>query len=176
MTIRPAQARDLDACLGLDESFETEYVWQMETARVNAALEYRFRTTRLPRPMRVLVHTPRDALAEHYELGEGFFVVEEHPRVLGYVDTTVDAAQHVGWIQSLVVASDLRRRGIGTQLVREALEWARAKKLRAAMAAVSTKNQPASNFLQKNGFTFCGFNDQYYHNRDIALFFACHLR
>ena len=53
MNIRPAQARDLDACLALDESFETEYVWQMDTTRSNGAMQVGFRTTRLPRAMRV---------------------------------------------------------------------------------------------------------------------------
>ncbi len=176
MTIRPAQARDLDACLALDESFETEYVWQVETARVNGALQYGFRTTRLPRAMRVPVHAGNDALAEHFEAGECVLVAEEYPRIAGYVDATSVATQRVAWIHALVVASDLRRQGLGTQLVRAVMEWAHEKKLRAVMASISTKNNPAATFLQKNGFAFCGFNDQYYHNRDIALFFACNLR
>lgn len=176
MNLRSTQARDLDACLAIDESFETDHVWQMETGRIHGGHEYRFRTTRLPRPMRVIVHSARDTLAEHFELGEGFFVVEEYPRILGYVDATMDASQHSAWIQSLVVASDWRRKGIGTQLVRQILAWAQEKKARAVMANISTKNFPASLLLQKQGFMFCGFNEQYYHNRDIALFFACTLR
>lgn len=176
MIVRPAQARDLDACLALDESYETEYVWQMDTSRSNGAIQLGFRTTRLPRPMKVVVHAPQDALAEHFEQGECVLVAEESPRVLGFVDATLDPAQRVGWIQALVVASDMRRQKVGTQLLRETIEWARDKKLRAVMAGVSTKNYPAFTFLQKHGFAFCGFNDQYYHNRDIALFFASNLR
>ncbi len=176
MNVRPAQARDLDACLALDESFETEYVWQMETARANGEIKLGFRTTRLPRAMRVSVHSPQDALADHFEQGECVLVAEEYPRIAGFVDATMDAGQRVAWIQALVVASDLRRTKIGTQLMRATMEWAHEKKLRAVMASISTKNFPASAFLQKHGFAFCGFNDQYYHNRDIALFFAHTLR
>ncbi len=176
MTIRPAQARDLEACLALDESFETEYVWQMETGRVNGALQLAFRTTRLPRAMRVLGNAPRDAMLDHFEAGECFRVAEEYPRIVGFVDATADLDQHSAWIHYLVVASDFRRRGIGALLLRETLQWAREKKLRVVMAGLATKNYPASNFLQKHGFAFCGFNDRYYHNRDIALFFACNLR
>lgn len=176
MIVRPAQARDLDACLALDESFETEYVWQMDTSRSNGAIQVGFRTTRLPRAMRVMVNNPRDSLAEHFELGECFLVAEDAPRLTGFVDATLDAGEHVAWIQSLVVASDLRRNGIGSHLLRATVDWAQAKKLRAVMASASTKNFPASAFLQKHGFSFCGFNDRYYHNRDIALFFACNLR
>ncbi len=176
MNIRPAQARDLDACLALDESFETEYVWQMETTRANGAIQLGFRTTRLPRPMRVSVHSAQDALADHLEAGECILLAEEYPRVAGFIDATIETGQRVAWIQSLVVASDLRRQGIGTLLLSAAMEWARDKKMRALMASISTKNYPASAFLQKYGFVFCGFNDQYYHNRDIALFFACTVR
>lgn len=176
MIIRPAQARDLDACLALDESYETEYVWQMENGRANGGIQLGFRTTRLPRSMRVAVNTSPDTLAEHFELGECVLVAEEYPRVLGYADATVDAEQHVVWLDALVVAPDVRRNGIGTALLRQAMDWARQKKLRAMMVSVSTKNFPASAFLQQQGFAFCGFNDQYYHNHDIALFFACNLR
>ena len=148
----------------------------MDTARSNGAIQVGFRTTRLPRAMRVVVHSPQDPLADHFEQGACVLVAEEPPRVTGYIDETLDPSQRVGWVQALVVASDTRRQKVGTQLLREAMEWARDQKLRAVMAGVSTKNYPASAFLQKHGFTFCGFNDQYYHNRDIALFFSCNLR
>ncbi len=176
MTIRPAQARDLDACLALDESYETEYVWQMETARANGSVQLGFHTTRLPRAMRVMAHSPRDAIADHFEQGECFLVAEEYPRIAGFVDATADRAERIAWIHHLVVANDLRRHGTGTLLLRAALDWAQDKRLRTVIASISTKNYPASAFLQKHGFQFCGFNDQYYLNRDIALFFACKLR
>lgn len=176
MNVRPAQIRDLDACLALDQSFETEYVWQMETSRASGAIQLVFRTTRLPRSMRVTVNSPQELLADHFEQGECVMVAEEYPRITGYIDATADSAQRVAWVQALVVASDMRRQKIASRLLQAAMDWAREKKLRALMAAVSTKNYPASAFLQKHGLAFCGFNDQYYHNRDIALFFACTLR
>ena len=176
MNVRPAQARDLDACLALDESFETEYVWQMETNRANGAIQLGFRTTRLPRAMRVNISAARDFVLDDYEQGECVLVAEEYPRILGFIDATLDRSQRVAWIQALVVAPDMRRQKVATRLLQATVDWARDKKLRAVMASVSTKNFPASAFLQKQGMTFCGFNDQYYHNRDIALFFSCPVR
>ncbi len=176
MNLRPAQVRDLDACIALDESYDTEYVWQMDNSRSNGAIQLGFRTTRLPRSMRVTVHSPQDRLAEHYEQGECLMVAEEPPRIVAYVDVTHETGQRVAWIHSLVVASDMRKQKVGTQLLLAAMDWAHDQKMRALMASISTKNYPASAFLQKHGFAFCGFNDQYYHNRDIALFFAYKLR
>jgi ribosomal protein S18 acetylase RimI-like enzyme len=176
MNLRPAQARDLDACLALDESFETEYVWQMETARADGVIQLAFRTTRLPRPMRVSGNAPRDAIAEHFEQGECFLVAEEYPRIGGFIDATAENVQRITWIHYLVIASDLRRRGLGSQLLNAVVEWAHDRRMRAVIASVSTKNYPGLTFLQKHGFSFCGFNDRYYHNHDIALFFAYNLR
>jgi ribosomal protein S18 acetylase RimI-like enzyme len=44
------------------------------------------------------------------------------------------------------------------------------------MLETQTKNHPAICFYRKHGFVFCGFNDRYYTNQDIALFFAQNLR
>jgi RimJ/RimL family protein N-acetyltransferase len=37
---------------------------------------------------------------------------------------------------------------------------------------MSSKNNSAIRLAQKLGFEFCGYNDQYYENKDIALFFG----
>jgi ribosomal protein S18 acetylase RimI-like enzyme len=176
MNIRSAQARDLDACLTLDPSYETDYVWQMETARAPGAISVGFRVTRLPRTMRVTGAITREILLEHLERGECFLVAEEGREIRGYLDATVDLWRHVAWINHLTVAPQHRRGGIGSALVRAALDWSGAQNLNAMIGETQTKNFPASALLQKHGFTFCGFNDQYYSSHDIAIFFALTLR
>ena len=61
-------------------------------------------------------------------------------------------------------------------LLRHARQWAREQGLDMVMAEATTKNYPALCFYQKLGFQFCGFNDHYYPNQDIALFFVQMLR
>jgi ribosomal protein S18 acetylase RimI-like enzyme len=58
----------------------------------------------------------------------------------------------------------------------EARKWARKRGLRSIQAEATTKNYPALCFYQKLGFQFCGYNDSYYANQDIALFFVLALR
>ncbi len=177
MIIRPAQARDLDACLALDASYETEYVWQMEISRPAGAVNLGFRVTRLPRSMRVAaLHWPREAALEDYERGEGFLVAEDNDAILGCLDMTVDRWKRIGWIQELAVSPERRRHGIGGSLLRQALTWARREDLTTVMAGMQTKNYPGSALMQKHGFSFCGFNDRYYSTRDIAIFFAASTR
>lgn len=176
MIIRAAHARDLPACLALDDSYESEYVWQMETTRANGAIQIGFRTTRLPRPMRATASGSRQKIAEHFELGECLLVAVDVSRVYGFVDLTRDRTLGIGWLYEMTVAPDVRRRGIGSDLLEAAVDWAGQQGLKTIMAAVSTKNYPGTALLQKHGFSFCGYNDRYYPNRDIALFFAYTVR
>ncbi len=176
MNIRSAQARDLDACFTLDPSYETDYVWQMETTHAVGAVSLIFRETRLPRTMRVSCTVARDPVVEHFERGECFLVAEEEGLVRGYLDATADIWKQIAWINQLTVAPDRRRHGIGSALLRTGLDWAREQNLTTVMVETSTKNHPASALCQKHGFGFCGFNERYYSNRDIAIFFALALR
>ncbi|MGB8646582.1 MAG: GNAT family N-acetyltransferase [Anaerolineae bacterium] len=176
MDIRPAQARDLDACLALDPSYETEYVWQMETNRIPGVISVGFRVTRLPRLMRVTVAPEREILTDHFEQGECFLVAEENGVIRGFLDLSVEPWKRVGWIHQMTVAPERRRRGIASALVHAAMDWAREQSLTTLMIEMPTKNHPAAALLQKHGFTFCGFNDRYYVSRDIAIFFAANVR
>lgn len=176
MNIRSAQARDLEACLALDSSYETDYVWQMETTRANGVVGVTFRETRLPRAMRVAVTPARGLVAEHFERGECFLVAEERGSVRGYLEATAEPARQVAWINHLTIVPEQRRQGVGSTLVRPALDWARGQGLTTVLAETSTKNHPAIALFQKHGFTFCGYNERYHSNRDISIFFALELR
>jgi RimJ/RimL family protein N-acetyltransferase len=41
---------------------------------------------------------------------------------------------------------------------------------------MQSKNHPAIQLAHKLGFEFCGYNDHYFSNQDIALFFSRPLR
>lgn len=176
MEIRNGTLADLNMCLALDATFETEYVWQMDERASTGNIVVGFRLTRLPRPMKVNGIIAADEIAQHFWGGGALFVADAGGQVCGFVDVTESAWNQTAQINNLAVAPAYRRRGIGTQLLRAALEWARQKNLRAALLDTPTKAHPAICLYQKLGFTFCGFNDQLYPNRDIALFFALSLR
>lgn len=147
----------------------------METTREPGVIKVGFRVSRLPRKMKVTSVVGRDTLLEHYERGECFLVADENDAVHGYLDASADQWKRLAWINSLTVAPEHRRAGIGKALLRAMLDWARAHNLERVIVETQTKNYPASSLFQKQGFAFCGFNDQYYSNRDIAIFFALSL-
>jgi ribosomal protein S18 acetylase RimI-like enzyme len=174
MEIRLANLGDLNSCLAIDDSFETEYVWQMEEHSGTGDISVGFHLARLPRAMKVAGIISRDDLLYNYQHGGALFVADDGA-VRGFLDVSESAWNQVAYINNLAIAPPHRRKGVGTLLMRAALDWARQKKLVTAMLDTSTKDYPAISFYQKHGFTFCGFNDQLYPNHDIALLFALNL-
>ena len=176
--IRSALPADLEICATLDHSTSTDHVWQMEHNDFDGRLSISFRTARLPRSMRVRYPRSGAALQRAWNLDDCFLVAElmRGNKVVGYVNVREQNAQEIGWVADLVVDKDHREQGIGTSLLRAAINWAHKRNLQRVVIETATKNYPAICFLQKSGLVFCGYNDLYYPNHDIAVFFGQPLR
>lgn len=176
LVVRPAELADLDVCLTLDPSYSTEFVWQMDLSSEDDQVAVTFRTVRLPRSMRVAYPHDRDQLIAGWKQCDGFFVAKQDERIIGYEALRAHTAEELAWISDLVVQRAHRRQKVGFTLLNEAARWAKSRGLRWLVIEAQTKNHPAICFCQKNGFSFCGFNDHYYPSQDIAVFFARNLR
>lgn len=172
ITIRPATLADLNACLQLDHSCITDHVWQMKVDESENGIGVAFDKVRLPRRMRAEYPRNLEQLLEDWNRDEGFLAAEVAGSMAGYIDLAAQPWQQQGRIINMAVDREQRRQGIGTALVRHANQWARQQGLRTLFSETTTKNYPAIAFFQKMGFQFCGYNDHYYINQDIALFFA----
>ena len=172
MFIRPALLHDLHDCFNLDSSYDTDYVWQLEQREDESGISVTLRKMRLPRPLRVVQPPLGGELLSRWEQGECVLVAEVDGQVCGYVDMSLQRDQKLGWVHHLVIDRPYRRRGLGTALVQEAMRWGRQRAVQRMMFVLQSKNDPAIRFCQQLGFVFCGFNDHYFANRDIALFFV----
>ncbi len=172
MHIYKADLRDLTNCLTLDGSYETDFVWQVTQQQDSSQFVTRFQTVRLPRAMRVQYPAWSEALLAHQQRGDLILVAAESAEVRGYLDQETQPDQGIAWLHHLVVAADRRRQGVGTALLQRGVQHARQLELSHMMTVVQSKNYPAIQFLSRQGFRFCGYNERYYHNRDIGLYFV----
>jgi ribosomal protein S18 acetylase RimI-like enzyme len=170
--VRPAAAADIPRLAAIDHSCKSDYVWQLDLRRETEQLTAGFREVRLPRS--VDVSYPRDpaSLNEIWPRRD-LTLVALHGKVsAGYACVREDRPSGTAWITDLVVTSEQRRKGAASALLTSVQAWALERGVSCLILEMQSKNHPCIRFAQKFGFEFCGYNDQYYSNRDIALFFA----
>ncbi|HVU09650.1 MAG TPA: GNAT family N-acetyltransferase [Phototrophicaceae bacterium] len=176
--IRDGLESDILGCLRLDHSYETDYVWQVQVSdedgrRIDLKPEH------LPRP--VSVDYPVEEARFHPVLrADQCFLVattrDDEPEVIAYLTMHADPLYRLGVVKDLVVSRPYRRQKIGTRLLKIAAVWAKEHQLTSVMIETQTKNFPSIRFCEAAGFVFCGYNDRYFPNRDIAVFFSQSVR
>ena len=103
-----------------------------------------------------------------------FVVVQDKStnHILGFVSMRVDETSLVAYLQDIVIDKPYRRRSLGSRLVHVARVWASEYDLRQILFEIPTTNYPCIFFAKSLGFSFCGFNDHHFANREIAIFFS----
>lgn len=176
--IRDGLENDIDACLSLDHGYETNHVWQVHVAQEAGQWQITFKTERLPRPMEA-THAPDERRLRLSLPADQCFLVAFSPsesRVVGYLTMRIDRVRQIALIPDIVVSRPYRRHGIGTRLLNVARQWAKEHHAARLTLELQTTNFPAITFCQNAGFAFCGFNDRYLPNQDIAVFFSQSMR
>jgi [ribosomal protein S18]-alanine N-acetyltransferase len=89
-------------------------------------------------------------------------IVEEELRVQGFVIAHAVGAE---WeIENIAIAGSARRRGLGTRLLGELLDLARAKGAEAVFLEVRASNRAAQALYEKWSFTPSGLRKCYFKN------------
>lgn len=174
--IRPAIPSDIPSLVALDHNYTSDNVWQMEIQVEESQVEVSFREIRLPRSVRVEYPRPAASLVEDWSGRSGLLVALLNEEPVGYISLNLNIAPVTAWATDLVVLRRLRRQGIGSALVLAGQDWGLQHDSRRLVLEMQPKNYPAIHLAQKLGFDFCGYNDRYYANHDIGLFFAKSVR
>jgi len=174
--IRPAISSDIPVLIAIDHTYSSEFVWQMEIQAEEKTVGINFREIRLPRSVRVEYPRPTHTLADDWTRRSCLLVATIDSEAVGYISLMLDIAPLTTWVTDLTVVRRVRRQGIGSALILAAQEWGEQHNTRRIVLEMQPKNYSAIHMAQKMGFTFCGYNDRYYANHDIGLFFAKSLR
>lgn len=100
-------------------------------------------------------------------------VAEESGKVIGYTSFKYHKWNNGIWVEQLFVRKDFHRKGIGTELLKGAIDSAR--KMKARIIFVDTRKGPdneAIKFYKKNGFSIAGHIRDFYkkeHGKDALV-------
>ena len=175
--IRHIDEEDVPALVAIDHNYMTDFVWQMEVQPFEEGqVRIRFREVRLPRSVRVeYPRSPQDLVAD-WQDRDCVLAALLGGEVVGYISLSLQLAPLTAWVTDLVVRRRVRRQGIASALLLAAQEWGLEHNARNLVVEMQPKNYAAIRMVQKLGFDLCGYNDRYYANHDICLFFAKTLR
>lgn len=173
--IRPAFSTDIPKLIALDHHFTTGFVWQMTIDKSDTQTRVSFREVRLPRE--VAINYPRNprTLADTWTEKDALLLAEGREGISGYISINIGMAPASAWVEDLVVDREQRQGGIGTALILAAQEWCGKRGIHRLTLEMQPKNYPAIQFAQKLGFDFSGYNDQYYRDQEIAIFFTTYI-
>jgi ribosomal protein S18 acetylase RimI-like enzyme len=172
--IRDGLESDIPACLELDHHYQTDLVWQMTVDEKPGSWQIGFLNQHLPRTLDAEYMASGERLRLAVPANQCFLVAvtRDTNEPLGYLGMRNDPIYGIARIHDLVVTLPLRRQRIGTRLLTIARQWAKEHQLNSMMLEVATQNYPGIVFAQQSSFSFCGYNDHYFPNQDIAVFFS----
>lgn len=170
--LRPTIPTDLSRLMAFDHTTTSDSVWQLELRRDTGQVTTTFREVRLPRSIKVAYPHNPFALADDWVRKSMMYTAVIGADPVGYISLLERGTASVVWVTDLVVDGGSRRRGVGGALLAAGQGWAEARSHRRLIFEVQSKNVPGIRLAQKSGFEFCGYNDHYYINQDVALFFS----
>jgi GNAT superfamily N-acetyltransferase len=175
INIRPAISTDIPKMISLDHNYSTGYVWQMTLDLTEIQTQVSFREVKLPREVHVNYPRSIRRLADDWTKRDLLLLAEEGENVRGYISLQLGLAPASAWVEDLVVDRLQRRKGIGSSLVLAAQDWCGRKHLHRITLEMQPKNYPAIQFANHLGFEFSGYNDQFYRDQEIAIFFSSYI-
>jgi GNAT superfamily N-acetyltransferase len=169
--IRPAVATDIKTLISLDHASESDYVWQLDIHRSTGEIDIQLREVRLPRTVSVHYPRPTQTFVDDWNKTPTLVALSSN-QLVGYLRMTDQLVLGTVWITDLVVGKNYRRKGIATGLIIATHQWALQRTSHRSVIEMPSKNNAAIKLAQKLGYEFCGYNDQYYVTRDVAVFFG----
>ncbi len=174
--VRQAVSPDIELLSRFEHSTKTDRVWQMMQQAEEGNIATSFIETRLPREMRLSYPKSPDTLLERWKNYSNVLVACIQNVPAGYISYLSNLMPGQIWIVDLVVDELWRRKSIATSLIQAVQDWGAARGYARMAIEMSSKNYPAMCLAKKCGFEFAGYNDHYFNNNDIALFFSRFLK
>lgn len=170
--IRQAVSPDIEVLSRFDHTVRTECVWQMTQSADVDKISTAFNENHLPREMRLTYPRSPETLIDRWKNYSSVLLACIDTVPVGYITFTATFAPDMLWVKDLVVDELWRRKSVATTLIQAANSWGSARQFSRISIEMSSKNYPAISLVKKCGFEFSGYDDNFFNNNDIALFFS----
>jgi len=170
--VRQAVSPDIELLARFDHTVKTECVWQMSQNAELSRIVTAFTENRLPREMRLTYPRSPETLVDRWKNYSSVLLACINTVPVGYITFSANFAPEILWIKDLVVDELWRRKSVASTLIQAANNWGAARQFSRMSIEMSSKNFPAINLVKKCGFDFSGYDDNFFNNNDIALFFS----
>jgi len=176
LTIRPLTFADVPRLSEIDAEFESDRFLDVEKTTHELEVTWRLVERPLVPPFRSTDYSfdenECDEISARLRKGNGLWLVAEDVqtgRLVALLDMEREGWHHAARLWNIAIDRAYRRQGLGRELMRRALAWARSENLRAVWLETQTNNLPACRFYQAMGFKLCGIDDHFYSNDDIGV-------
>jgi len=171
--IRPVKENEINVITAFEHDYSSDYVWQMDIQQEEEKeIRIYFRQIRLPRTVKVNYPRHFKNLKKDWKSKPGILVACLNDQVIGYICLVYGNVPGTVWATDLVVKQSMRRQGVASALILASQAWTRQHEAFCLILEMQSKNHPAISLARKMGYDFCGYNDRYFLNGDIALFYS----
>jgi len=172
INIRSFDPEDIESLQFFEHGYYTDYVWQMSLDLNIERMRTTFQRVRLPRQVFVSYPRKRELIFQEMDDVEALLVAVFDDRPVGYIKIISTKNSGVARVSDLVVSSPIRRQGIASGLMVASMDLCTNRRFHTLILEVQSKNDPAIKMANKLGFNFSGFQDHYFPNQELALFFS----
>lgn len=169
--IRSAEQQDLTLLVNFKHDYESHFIWQLVDEGDDQEKLLRFREMRFPRAIHVQYPFAPQLLLENWQQSAGLLVGLVNHLPVGYVKIQPGSNRSTACVTDVVVDEAWRRQGIASCLLLATSQWAQYKAFTRVLIPIQPRNYPAIKLLEKNNYNFCGYQEHYFPNNDLALFF-----
>lgn len=137
-----------------------------------------------PNDMFTIIRMASETLTEQYSpsifnyfyetFPQGFLVAEYNHKIIGFI-VGLKTDENKAKILMLSVLKDIRRKKIGTNLLKQILEELKKEKISSVELEVSKDNLEAINFYQKHGFKIKEILKDFYQNEEDAYLMSINI-
>ena len=163
---REATEAEFAGLAHLDLTYPTTRVLSLERTGVPPEIAFSFHWRATERSEVVYNEYSEERLRGVLDRVDLFLTAVVDERLCGLLMIMLPSYTDAGEITDLAVDRPFRRRGVAGALLDSAIEWAKARSLRALWVEPRADNEDAIEFYIGRAFRLSGFNDRLYSNAD----------